>query len=59
MIRFVPESPTKTPAKPDYKGAAALSVALAALLLALSDTGGKRPRRSPCSRPGAQRPSRG
>ncbi|MDA0169274.1 MFS transporter [Solirubrobacter taibaiensis] len=40
VIRFVPESATKTPAKPDYKGAAALSITLATLLLALSDTGG-------------------
>ncbi len=34
---FVPESPIKTPAKPDYAGAAALSVGFAALLLALSE----------------------
>jgi MFS family permease len=39
VIRFVPESSTKTPAKPDYKGAGALSVTLAALLLAISQTG--------------------
>ena len=32
-----PESPIKTPAKPDYKGAAALSVGFASLLLALSE----------------------
>src|SRR3954447_5326689 len=37
IATLVPESPIKTPAKPDYKGAAALSVGLAALLLALSE----------------------
>src|SRR4051794_8961520 len=37
IARFVPESPIKTPAKPDYKGAAALSVGFASLLLALSE----------------------
>jgi MFS family permease len=37
IVRFVPESPIKTPAKPDYVGAAALSVGFAALLLALSE----------------------
>jgi EmrB/QacA subfamily drug resistance transporter len=37
IARFVPESPIKTPAKPDYAGAAALSVGFAALLLALSE----------------------
>src|SRR4029078_8227711 len=35
--KFVPESPIKTPAKPDYKGAAALSVGVARLVLALSE----------------------
>ena len=29
IAKFVPESPIKTPAKPDYKGAAALSVGFA------------------------------
>jgi EmrB/QacA subfamily drug resistance transporter len=37
IVRFVPESEVKTPAKPDYPGAAALSVGFAALLLALSE----------------------
>src|SRR4051794_24150814 len=37
IAKLVPESPIKTPAKPDYKGAAALSVGFAALLLALSE----------------------
>jgi EmrB/QacA subfamily drug resistance transporter len=37
IAKFVPESPIKTPAKPDYKGAAALSVGFASLLLALSE----------------------
>jgi EmrB/QacA subfamily drug resistance transporter len=37
IVKFVPESPIKTPAKPDYVGAAALSVGFAALLLALSE----------------------
>jgi EmrB/QacA subfamily drug resistance transporter len=37
IARFVPESKVKTPARPDYKGAAALSVGFAALLLALSE----------------------
>jgi EmrB/QacA subfamily drug resistance transporter len=37
IAKFVPESPVKTPAKPDYKGAAALSVGFASLLLALSE----------------------
>ncbi len=35
--RLVPESPVKTPARPDYAGAAALSVGFAALLLAISE----------------------
>ncbi len=34
---FVPESPVKTPAKPDYVGGAALSVALGSLLIAISE----------------------
>jgi EmrB/QacA subfamily drug resistance transporter len=37
IVKFIPESPIKTPAKPDYLGAAALSVGFAALLLALSE----------------------
>jgi len=37
IVRFVPESRVKTPAKPDYLGAAALSVGFGALLLALSE----------------------
>ena len=37
IASFVPESPIKTPAKPDYNGAAALSVGFASLLLALSE----------------------
>jgi EmrB/QacA subfamily drug resistance transporter len=37
IARLVPESRTKTPSKPDYAGAAALSVGFAALLLALSE----------------------
>src|SRR4029078_7704769 len=37
IAKFVPESPIKTPAKPDYKGAAALSVGFASLLLTLSE----------------------
>jgi EmrB/QacA subfamily drug resistance transporter len=36
IARYVPESPIKTPTKPDYAGAAALSVALATLLLGIS-----------------------
>lgn len=34
---FVPESPIKTPSRPDYAGGATLSVALVALLVALSE----------------------
>jgi EmrB/QacA subfamily drug resistance transporter len=34
---FVPESPIKTPARPDYLGGAALSAALASLLVAISE----------------------
>ena len=34
---FVPESPIRTPARPDYLGAATLSAALAALLIAISE----------------------
>jgi MFS family permease len=37
IARFVPESPVKTPARPDYVGGATLSVALAALLIAISE----------------------
>lgn len=37
LWRYVPESPVKTPTKPDYLGGAALSVALAALLIAISE----------------------
>jgi EmrB/QacA subfamily drug resistance transporter len=36
---FVPESPIKTPARPDYLGGAALSGALATLLIAISEGG--------------------
>jgi MFS family permease len=36
IARYVPESPVKTPTKPDYPGAATLSVGLLALLLAVS-----------------------
>jgi EmrB/QacA subfamily drug resistance transporter len=37
IARFVPESPIKTPAKPDYLGGATLSLALVALLIAISE----------------------
>ena len=37
LARFVPESPIKTPTKPDYLGGATLSVALATLLIAISE----------------------
>jgi EmrB/QacA subfamily drug resistance transporter len=37
IARFVPESPVKTPARPDYLGGALLSIALAALLVAISE----------------------
>jgi MFS family permease len=37
LWRYVPESPVKTPTKPDYLGGAALSVALATLLIAISE----------------------
>jgi EmrB/QacA subfamily drug resistance transporter len=37
IAKLVPESPIKTPARPDYLGAAALSVGFGALLLALSE----------------------
>jgi len=37
LALFVPESPVKTPAKPDYVGGAALSVALGTLLIAISE----------------------
>jgi len=36
IAKFVPESPIKTPARPDYRGAATLSVGLLALLLGVS-----------------------
>jgi EmrB/QacA subfamily drug resistance transporter len=36
VAKFVPESPVKTPARPDYRGAATLSLGLLALLLAVS-----------------------
>src|SRR3954452_20575070 len=38
IARFVPESPIKTPTKPDYMGAATLSLALASLLIAISES---------------------
>jgi MFS family permease len=38
IARFVPESPIKTPAKPDYLGGATLSLALASLLIAISES---------------------
>jgi EmrB/QacA subfamily drug resistance transporter len=37
LALFVPESPIKTPAKPDYLGGAALSFALGTLLVAISE----------------------
>jgi EmrB/QacA subfamily drug resistance transporter len=37
IARFVPESPIKTRARPDYPGAATLSLALLALLVAISE----------------------
>jgi EmrB/QacA subfamily drug resistance transporter len=37
IARFVPESPIKTRAKPDYVGGATLSLALVALLVAISE----------------------
>jgi EmrB/QacA subfamily drug resistance transporter len=37
LALYVPESPVKTPTKPDYVGGAALSVALGALLIAISE----------------------
>jgi EmrB/QacA subfamily drug resistance transporter len=37
IARFVPESPIKARTKPDYLGAATLSLALAALLVAISE----------------------
>jgi EmrB/QacA subfamily drug resistance transporter len=36
IARFVPESPITTPTRPDYRGAATLSLGLVALLLAFS-----------------------
>jgi MFS family permease len=38
IARFVPESPIKTPTKPDYLGALTLSLALASLLIAISES---------------------
>jgi EmrB/QacA subfamily drug resistance transporter len=37
LAKFVPESPIKSKTKPDYLGGAALSVALATLLIAISE----------------------
>jgi EmrB/QacA subfamily drug resistance transporter len=37
LALFVPESPVKTPAKPDYLGGGALSLALGTLLVAISE----------------------
>src|SRR5688572_5078416 len=37
LAMFVPESPVKSPAKPDYLGGLALSVALGSLLLGISE----------------------
>ncbi|HWT23002.1 MAG TPA: MFS transporter [Solirubrobacteraceae bacterium] len=37
IARYVPESPVRTPARPDYAGAAALSAGFAAVLVALSE----------------------
>ena len=37
LAKFVPESPIKTPTKPDYLGGATLSLALATLLIAISE----------------------
>lgn len=37
IARFVPESPNLTPSKPDYVGGLTLSLALAALLVAISE----------------------
>ena len=37
IARFVPESPIKTPTKPDYLGGLTLSIGLAALLIAISE----------------------
>ena len=37
LALFVPESPVKTPTKPDYLGGATLSVALGSLLIAISE----------------------
>jgi EmrB/QacA subfamily drug resistance transporter len=39
LALFVPESPVKHPTRPDYLGGAALSVALGALLIAISEGG--------------------
>jgi EmrB/QacA subfamily drug resistance transporter len=37
IARFVPESPIKTPTRPDYLGGATLSLGLVALLIAISE----------------------
>lgn len=37
LWRYVPESPVKTPTRPDYLGGATLSIALATLLIAISE----------------------
>jgi EmrB/QacA subfamily drug resistance transporter len=37
IARFVPESPVKTPTRPDYRGAATMSLGLAALLMAVTE----------------------
>src|SRR3954468_23886948 len=39
LALFVPESPVKTPAKPDYRGGFALSLALRTLLIAIREGG--------------------
>ena len=38
IARFVPESPIKTPTRPDYLGALSLSLALGSLLVAISES---------------------
>jgi MFS family permease len=37
IARFIPESPVKTPTRPDYAGAVVLAIGFSALLLALSE----------------------
>ena len=60
IARCVPESPVRTQAKADWAGAGVLSLALIALLLALSEGshGAGPPRRSPGSSPPRRRCSR-